>query len=106
MKEIMPNNYLKMGPHDVGGEFDNKIDTHDHGMTYWEKFSNGLVLCVPETGLIKLDELRKTAESFGDDYFKMDYFKRVGLSLVELCIQRKYLIEATWQTKRKLPKKF
>ena len=70
----MSNNNLKMGPHDVGGEFDYKIDTHDHGMTYWEKFSNGLVLCVPETGLIKLDELRKTAESFGDDYFKMDYF--------------------------------
>ena len=49
-----------MGPHDVGGEFDYKIDTQDHGMTYWEKFSNGLVLCVPETGLIKLDKLRKT----------------------------------------------
>ena len=79
---------LKMGPHDVGGETDSKIDTHDYGMTYWEEFSNGLALCVPETGIIKLDELRKTAESFGDDYFKMDYFMRVGLSLVERCIYR------------------
>ena len=58
----MPHDDLKMGPHDVGGEPDRKIDTHDLGMTYWEKFSNGLVLCVPETGLVKLDELRKTAE--------------------------------------------
>ena len=105
MKEIMPNNYLKMGPHDVGGEFDNKIDTHDHGMTYWEKFSNGLVLCVPETGLIKLDELRKTAESFGDDYFKMDYFKRVGLSLVELCIRRKIFDRSDLANEKKIAKK-
>ena len=85
---VLPHDSLKMGPHDVGGELDGKIDTNDHGMTYWEKFSNGLVLCVPETGLVSLDELRKTAESFGDEYFEMDYFKRVGLSLVERCIQR------------------
>ena len=74
----MPHNDLKMGPDDVGGELDQKIDTHDHGMTYWEKFSNGLVLCVPETGLVKLDELLKTAESFRHEYFKIYYFNRVG----------------------------
>ena len=105
MKKIMSNNKLKMGPHDVGGEFDYKMDTHDHGMTYWEKFSNGLVLCVPETGLIKLDELRKTAESFGDNYFKMDYFKRVGLSLVELCIQRKIFNRKELVNEKKIAKK-
>ena len=101
----MPHNDLKMGPHDVGGEPDQKIDTHDHGMTYWEKFSNGLVLCVPETGLVKLDELRKTAESFGDDYFKMDYFMRVGLSLVERCIKRDIFTRSELESAKKIAKK-
>ena len=100
----MPKDNLKMGPHDVGGEFDVKINTHDFRMTYWEKFSNGLVLCVPETGLIKLDELRKTAESFGDDYFKMDYFMRVGLSLVELCIKRKIFSKSDLENKKRIAK--
>ena len=100
----MPHDNLKMGPHDVGGEFDVKINTHDYGMTYWEKFSNGLVLCVPETGLIKLDELRKTAESFGDDYFKMDYFMRVGLSLVELCVQRKIFSKSDLENEKRIAK--
>ena len=100
----MPHDDLKMGPHDVGGEPDRKIDTHDHGMTYWEKFSNGLVLCVPETGLVKLDELRKTAESFGDDYFKMDYFMRVGLSLVERCIQRDVFTRSELESAKKIAK--
>ena len=58
-----------------------------------------------ETGLIKLDELRKTAESFGDDYFKMDYFKRVGLSLVELCIQRKIFNRKELVNEKKIAKK-
>ena len=95
---------LKMGPHDVGGESDSKIDTHDHGMTYWEEFSNGLALCVPETGIIKLDELRKTAESFGDDYFKMDYFMRVGLSLVERCIYRGIFTKSELESAKKIAK--
>ena len=100
----MPHDVLKMGPHDVGGEPDGKINTHDHGMTYWEKFSNGLALCVPETGLVKLDEMRKTAESFGDDYFKMDYFMRVGLSLVERCIQRGVFSKSELESAKKIAK--
>ena len=100
----MPNDNLKMGPHDVGGESDVKINIQDYGMTYWEKFSNGLVLCVPETGLIKLDELRKTAEAFGDDYFKMDYFMRVGLSLVELCIHRKIFSKSELENEKTMAK--
>ena len=78
----MPHDVLKMGPHDVGGEPDGEINTHDHGMTYWEKFSNGLALCVPETGLVKLDEMRKTAESFGDDYFFSSILSTITRALI------------------------
>ncbi|MBT5560692.1 MAG: nitrile hydratase subunit beta, partial [Proteobacteria bacterium] len=67
---------LKMGPHDVGGEFSDPIDTSDGGMTHWEKFSNGVRIAVSARKVITLDELRLSAESFGDEYFKMPYFER------------------------------
>ena len=67
----MVNDFLKMGPHDVGGESSHPIDTHDHEMRYWEKFSNGLRMALTSTKIITLDELRLTAESFGQKYFEM-----------------------------------
>ena len=69
---MMVNDFLKMGPHDVGGESSHSIDTHDHGMKYWENFSNGLRMALTSTKIITLDELRLTAESFGQKYFEME----------------------------------
>ena len=88
----MVNDFLKMGPHDVGGEVSHSIDTHDHGMRYWEKFSNGLRMALTSTKIITLDELRLTAESFGQKYFEMEYFHRNARALVEICQQRSYLL--------------
>ena len=93
----MPHDNLKMGPHDVGGETSQTIDTRDHGMTYWEKFSNGLRMAVSSTGIITLDELRLTAESFGEAYFEMEYFQRNGLALVQICKQRSLFSEEEFQ---------
>ena len=84
---------LKMGPHDVGGEFSDPIDTSDGGMTHWEKFSNGVRIAVSARKVITLDELRLSAESFGDEYFKMPYFERNGLALVHRCLERKLFTE-------------
>ena len=69
----MVNDFLKMGPHDVGGESSHSIDTRDHGMKYWEKFSNGLRMALTSTKIITLDELRLTAESFGQKYFEIHH---------------------------------
>ena len=93
----MPHDSLKMGPHDVGGESSQTIDTHDHGMTYWEKFSNGLRMAVSSTGIIKLDELRLVAEGFGEAYFEMEYFQRNGLALVALCKKKSLFSETEFQ---------
>ncbi|MDA9815775.1 nitrile hydratase subunit alpha [Alphaproteobacteria bacterium] len=101
----MPHDSLKMGPHDVGGETAQPINTADHGMTYWEKFSNGLRIAVSSKGIITLDELRLTAESFGKKYFEMEYFKRNGLALVERCKQRSFFDEAEFQNEIQTQKK-
>lgn len=93
----MPHDSLKMGPHDVGGESSQTIDTHDHGMTYWEKFSNGLRMAVSSTGIVKLDELRLIAEGFGEAYFEMEYFQRNGLALVALCKKKSLFSEKEFQ---------
>ena len=42
----MNENYLKMGPHDVGGEDSLPIDTTDNNMTHWEKYANALRIVV------------------------------------------------------------
>ena len=93
----MSHDYLKMGPHDVGGENSQTLDTTDYGMSYWEKISNGLRMAVSSTGIIKLDELRLTAERFGEAYFEMEYFQRNGLALVELCKKKSLFSEQEFQ---------
>ncbi|MFQ3360738.1 MAG: nitrile hydratase subunit alpha [Alphaproteobacteria bacterium] len=89
----MHDEVLKMGPHDVGGEKYLQIDTEDHGMTYWEKFSNGLRIAVSAKKIITLDELRLTAEKFGDEYFQMEYFERNGKALTHACLNKKLLTD-------------
>ena len=101
----MPHDSFKMGPHDVGGEASHPIDTQDHGMTYWEKFSNGLRMAVSSTKIITLDELRLTAESFGKKYFEMEYFHRNARALVELCKKRDLFTDNEFQKEVKLQKK-
>ena len=101
----MVNDFLKMGPHDVGGESSHSIDTHDHGMKYWEKFSNGLRMALTSTKIITLDELRLTAESFGQKYFEMEYFYRNARALVEICHQRELFTEAEFLEELKRQKK-
>ena len=91
---------LKMGPHDVGGEFSDPIDTLDSGMTHWEKFSNGIRGAVSARKVITLDELRLSAESLGDEYFKMPYFERNGLALVHRCLERELFTEEELQLAR------
>ena len=88
----MVNDFLKMGPHDVGGEVSHSIDTHDHGMSYWEKFSNGLRMALTSTKIITLDELRLTAESFGQKYFEMEYFTEMLEPWLKYVTRGSYLL--------------
>ena len=50
----MDKNYLKMGPHDVGGEESLPIDTTDNNMTHWEKYANALRIVVSSKRIITL----------------------------------------------------
>ena len=69
----MNENYLKMGPHDVGGEDSLPIDTTDNNMTHWEKYANALRIVVSSKRIITLDELRYHTEALGDQYFCLLY---------------------------------
>ena len=84
----MDKNYLKMGPHDVGGEESLPIDTTDNNMTHWEKYANALRIVVSSKRIITLDELRYHTEALGDQYFEIGYFERNCLSLHNICIQK------------------
>jgi nitrile hydratase subunit beta len=78
----------RKGPHDIGGEEAGPIDTTDHGMKFWEKQANALRSTLSRAGLVKVDELRRAAESLGDEYRKLAYFEVTTSALRTLLIEK------------------
>ena len=89
----MVNDFLKMGPHDVGGEVSHSIDTHDHEMRYWEKFSNGLRMALTSTKIITLDELRLTAEFLVKNILKWNIFTGMLVPWLKYVTRGSYLLK-------------
>jgi len=79
------------GPHDMGGDDAGPIDTTDHGMKFWEKQANGLRNAIFQSGLITLDELRRTAEDLGDEYYNLSYFERTTSALRDAMIENGFI---------------
>jgi hypothetical protein len=86
-------------PHDMGGEDGGPIDTHDHGMKFWEKQANALRNTLTSRKILRLDELRRAAEDLGERYYKLEYFERTTHAL------RQVLIEKGFFTKEELAAK-
>jgi hypothetical protein len=81
------------GPHDIGGEPAGPIDTTDHGMLFWEKQANALRSTLSRSGLVTVDELRRAAESLGDDYRKLAYFEVTTSALRAVLLEKGYFTE-------------
>ena len=81
------------GPHDIGGEAAGPIDTTDHGMKFWEKQANALRSTLSRSGLITVDELRRAAESLGDEYRKLAYFEVTTSALRTVLLEKGYFTE-------------
>ena len=63
-------------------------------------------MALTSTKIITLDELRLTAESFGQKYFEMEYFHRNARALVEICHQRELFTEAEFLEELNRQKKY
>lgn len=87
------------GPHDIGGEEAGPVDTTDHGMKFWEKQANALRSTLSRAGVTTVDELRRAAESLGDEYRKLAYFEVTTSAL------RTVLLEKGLFTERELAAK-
>ena len=79
-----------MGPHDVGGDFNETraIDTVDHGMTHWEQHANALRMVITGKDLGTLDEMRRAAEDLGQRYNEIGYFEKQTEAFVIVMIER------------------
>ena len=77
-------------PHDMGGEHAGAIDTHDHGMKFWEKQANALRNTLTSRKILRLDELRRAAEDLGDRYDQLEYFQRTTEALRNVLLERKF----------------
>ena len=80
-------------PHDMGGEDGGPIDTHDHGMKFWEKQANALRNTLTSRKILRLDELRRAAEDLGERYYKLEYFERTTHALHKVLIEKGYFTE-------------
>lgn len=76
------------GPHDIGGDPAGPIDTHDHGMKFWERQANALRSTLSRVGIVKTDELRRAAESLGPRYTELAYFE-ITTSALRIVMQEK-----------------
>jgi hypothetical protein len=89
---------MSRNPADIGGEdiseMSGAIDTADHGMKFWEKQSNALRGALVARQVVRLDELRRTAEELGERYYELAYFERTTEALRNLLLEKRLLTEA------------
>ena len=88
----MNENYLKMGPHDVGGEDSLPIDTTDNNMTHWEKYANALRIVVSSKRIITLDELRYHTEALVTSILKLDILRGTAYHFIISVSRREFMI--------------
>jgi nitrile hydratase subunit alpha len=87
--------------HDVGGRIDSPgwgesgpIDRSERPLFHWERQIAALRVMLGAQGLVPLDELRDTFESFGETlYNELSFFERM-LSSTTLILQRKQIVDA------------
>ena len=83
---------------DIGGEPSGAVDTHDHGMKFWEKQANGLRSVLQRKKLTTTDELRRAAEDL-PDYATLEYFERTTGALRTVLLERGLITEAELKKK-------
>ncbi len=90
---------LNKGPHDVGGEAADAVDTLDHGMAFWEKQANGLRSVLSARRITRTDELRRAAEDLGDRYSQLAYFERTTMALRTVLLEKGLITEVELKAK-------
>jgi hypothetical protein len=90
---------MNKGPHDMGGEAAGPIDTHDHGMKFWEKQANALRSTLVGNKLMRLDELRRAAEDLGERYHQLAYFERTTTALRDVLLDRGFFTREELEAK-------
>jgi hypothetical protein len=63
-------------------------------MKFWEKQSNALRGALVARQVVRLDELRRTAEELGERYYELAYFERTTEALRNLLLEKRLLTEA------------
>ncbi len=80
-------------PSDMGGEEAGPVDTHDHGMKFWEKQANALRGTLTSRRILRLDELRRAAEDLGSRYYELGYFQRTTEALRAVLLEKGFFTE-------------
>ena len=95
----MSDTHPKRGAADIGGDDAGPVDTHDHGMKFWERQANGLRSVLQRLKLTRTDELRRAAEDLGDQYAKLEYFERTTSALRTILLEKGLITEQELKAK-------
>ena len=77
--------------HDLGGEPAGPIDRGEHAPTFFEKRIDAMLMLLSDgkRRLIRVDEHRRTMETFGEEfYFSLSYYERWLHSITSLMLEK------------------
>lgn len=77
--------------HDLGGQPAGPLDREEHGVTFFEKRIDAMLMLLTDTRrrLIRVDEHRRTMEQFGPElYWKLSYYERWLHSITSLMLEK------------------
>lgn len=77
--------------HDLGGQPADRLDREEHGVTFFEKRIDAMLMLLTDTRrrIIRVDEHRRTMEQFGPElYWKLSYYERWLHSITALMLEK------------------
>lgn len=81
---------MSANPADEGGRDAGPVDTHDHGMKFWEKQANALRNALTTRKILGLDELRRAGEDL-ENYAQLSYFERTTSALRDVLLEKQLI---------------
>jgi hypothetical protein len=77
------------GVHDLGGLIELPLDQGEHDYAPWEKRVHAIRELLAKKGLLRVDELRRTVESMGEEKYKrLTYYEQWVWAMSQVMIER------------------
>jgi len=78
-----------LGVHDLGGRLNEPFNQDEHDYEPWEKRVHAMRELLATKSLLRVDELRRSVEGFGEERYKrLSYYEQWILAISQVMIER------------------